>query len=283
MAPTARRDRRGWSSVVALLAAVILAADVATIALSAAPAPSAAPVVVDEVVGDADPVPATGSTADGWAERPRDSEDAVDDVAERPVADASATERAEERPDPPSAERRVETIDDRGAAALARIDYPWEQLGFEIRFRPPRRGVRGMTFPEERRIELYVRLGDPVARTVHDLAHEIGHAVDVVHMTGERRSQWAERRGFDRSVEWWPCSRCEDRGTGSGDYAEVFALWQVGGRYFSSQVASAPTTEELAELVPYFRSAPDEDDRRRDDDDGDDGDPLVPCMVSCRP
>jgi hypothetical protein len=166
---------------------------------------------------------------------------------------------------------------DRAAAVLAQIDYPWEELGFELRFLPPRDGIRGMTFPDRRRIELYVRLSDPLARTAHDLAHEIGHAVDLTVMDRSRRGEWAERRGYDRSTPWWPCPRCEDRGTGAGDYAEVFALWQVGGRYFSSQLAPAPSADELAELVAYFWP-PQEEERDEEEERG----PLVPCVVSCR-
>lgn len=180
--------------------------------------------------------------------------------------------------------RSGETIEDRGEAALARISYPWEGLGFTIRFDPPREGLRGVTYASEREIRIYVRLTDPLARTAHDLAHEIGHAADIVHMDRERRNAWLDARGA-AGTEWWSCDYCEDRGHGSGDYAEVFALWQTGPSHYSSQLAARPSDRELDRLATFFRSGdgwrrhygtPDEDEEDEEEERG-----LVPCVVGC--
>ena len=85
----------------------------------------------------------------------------------------------------------------RQAAILARISFPWEQQlpGWTIEFRAGRTGFLGATWPDSRRIEIFVRddLGDrDVAFT---LAHEIGHAVDVVHLDEADRSRWLRARG----------------------------------------------------------------------------------------
>lgn len=146
-------------------------------------------------------------------------------------------------------------IERQGQAALAQISYPWRDLGFTVSFTPARRGLRAVTYARERRIVVFVRRGEPVAQTAFDLAHEIGHAFDLTHGTWSRRRRWIELRGLDPSTPWFGCSGCDDLTTGSGDLAEVFALWQAGPVDFASRVAPAPSSAELARLVELFDPA----------------------------
>src|SRR5437867_5015938 len=68
---------------------------------------------------------------------------------------------------------------DREKAALALIEFPWQELQYNIVFMAPRRGVRAMTFTGEHRIEIYVRSEDDTQLLAYDIAHELGHAIDM--------------------------------------------------------------------------------------------------------
>jgi hypothetical protein len=140
------------------------------------------------------------------------------------------------------------------AGTLAAIRYPWRSAlpGWQVVFLPGRSGVRGMTFPGERRIELYVRDRDSAGTLVRVLAHELGHALDVQHNDARDRARWRAVRGADPSVPWWPGDGAEDLATLAGDFAEAFMAWQLGvpGR----SVAAGELTDEhlavLASLLP---------------------------------
>jgi hypothetical protein len=135
-----------------------------------------------------------------------------------------------------------------GEAALASIAYPWRQLlpGWTISFRPSRGGFLGMTFRPERRIEIYVRLDRPVNAVAHDIAHELGHAIDVTHLNDERRARYLELRGLKADTAWWACNSCRDLKTGAGDFAETFAWWTAPRYRFYGVLAPAPSDEILA-------------------------------------
>src|SRR5262245_1224059 len=57
----------------------------------------------------------------------------------------------------------------RQQAALALIDFQWQKLGYEIVFRPAKRGFRAMTFAPEKRIEIYARPGDDSRLLAYDI------------------------------------------------------------------------------------------------------------------
>src|SRR5438309_2307783 len=112
--------------------------------------------------------------------------------------------------------------------ALARISYPWRQLGYRIVFMGPEPGMWGRTSQRSlSTIEIYVRPDESVDMLAHVVAHEIGHAVDLVYGTDQRRSLWLELRGISPRP-WFTCSMCQDFSTPAGDFAEIFAYWQLG-------------------------------------------------------
>lgn len=116
-----------------------------------------------------------------------------------------------------------------GQQALDLIAYPWEASlpGWTIDFLDERSGLRGLTFTGEHRIEVYVRPGDSTWDIARVVAHEIGHAVDLMHNTTTERASWLEHRGIPDAA-WWPGSAASDFESGAGDFAECFATWQVG-------------------------------------------------------
>jgi hypothetical protein len=140
----------------------------------------------------------------------------------------------------------------REKAALALIEFPWQQLQYDIVFMAPRHGVRAMTIPSERRIEIYVRPDDDAQLLAYDIAHELGHAIDMTLNTGETRKKWMKARGIDPAKPWFGCSGCSDFNTPAGDFAETFAFFLLGPGHFLSRVAPPPTVEQIPALASFF-------------------------------
>lgn len=147
-------------------------------------------------------------------------------------------------------------VERRGEVALARMRFDWRALGYQVRFLPGRRGYLGTTYPASKRIDIYVRScaaqsNDLLAVTV---AHELGHAFDTRYGTRERHATWLRLRGIPASTTWYPSPPAsQDFSYGCGDFAEVFAMWQVNGRYFASELAAPPSRQQLAALIPLMR------------------------------
>jgi len=153
---------------------------------------------------------------------------------------------AELAPAPPA------TSQDKVTAALGRISYPWQQLGYRINFLGPQGGVSGRTSPRSMGfIDIYVRPDESVDMLAHVIAHEIGHAVDLTYGNDQRRQVWEQLRGMS-SRAWFTCNMCEDFATPAGDFAETFAYWQLHD-FSRSELAPAPTPEQLAQLQPFFQ------------------------------
>ena len=144
-------------------------------------------------------------------------------------------------PDLPPAEDLV------GAAALALlpVDPAVRLPDWELTFLPGRDGVRALTFPRDRRIEVYVRETDTPEALVRVLAHELGHAVDVADNDADDRARWRAARGAGPEVPWWPDGTTYDFDTLAGDFAEAYATWLVGSESVS-RVGGPFTPEQLA-------------------------------------
>jgi hypothetical protein len=101
----------------------------------------------------------------------------------------------------------------------------------------------------------------------YDIAHEIGHVIDLTFNTAQSRREWMELRGIDPSTPWFGCNRCSDYNTPSGDFAETFALLLRGPKYFRSRIAAPPTADAipaLSHLLPKeFLPAEAGDDRSK--------------------
>jgi hypothetical protein len=134
-------------------------------------------------------------------------------------------------------------------SALSLIQIPWQKLGYEIVFMPPRAGFRAMTLPAKHRIEIYARPQDDLGLLAHDIAHEIGHAIDLIHNTAETRRKWMVARGIKPSTKWFGCDRCSDYNTPSGDFAETFALLLAGPKYFRGRIAPRPSDAQIPALI----------------------------------
>lgn len=140
----------------------------------------------------------------------------------------------------------------REEAALALIDFPWQQLNYDIVFLAPRHGFRAMTIPTKHRIEIYARPGDPVRLLAYDIAHELGHAIDLTFNTEETRKKWMELRGIDPAMPWFGCNRCPDFSSPAGDFAETFAFLLLGPGHYSGRIAPPPTPGQIPVLASFF-------------------------------
>ena len=143
-----------------------------------------------------------------------------------------------------------------GAEAEALLPFEWRTSlpEWTVAYRPAHDDFRGLTFPYDRTIELYVRESDTPRSLAGILAHELGHALDVSHFSDADRDRWTDVRGIDDSP-WWPTAYAGDFETGAGDFAESFAYWAVGDAS-SSRLGGPPNDAELAVLVdlvdPYL-------------------------------
>jgi hypothetical protein len=144
-----------------------------------------------------------------------------------------------------------------GLKALGMITFGWQEAlpGWRIRFLPARKGYLAITFREQRRIDVYVRLDRSTTAVAHDIAHELGHAVDVTYLNDERRAAILEIRQLKPTTNWWACNACTDLQTGAGDFAETFALIAAPRYKFYSELGSEPTPAMLTEVSAIVTDA----------------------------
>ena len=119
---------------------------------------------------------------------------------------------------------------------------------------PPQPGVRGMIFQREHRIEIYARPADDARHIAYDIAHELGHAIDMTFNTAKTRRKWMQMRGIDPSTPWFGCDRCTDFSTPAGDFAETCAYLLLGPGNYRSTMAPAPTREQIPRLAAFCRT-----------------------------
>lgn len=224
--------------------------------LTSVPVLRAAPAATDE--GPAPQVVAAPGPAPMPA--PVDVELGMTDVA--PVPTPPPTEVAAPAPEPEPEPAPVwpqalplplaDDVQVRVDQALDSLGYPWQELGYDIRFVPYTGGLLGLADPATRTITVFVKPTSSVQALRVVLAHEIGHALDNRTGSAEQRARYRELRGIPADLPWYPCDRCDDFDSPAGDFAEVFAAWLVGATDFRSRVAPLPTPEELRRLVPLF-------------------------------
>jgi hypothetical protein len=145
----------------------------------------------------------------------------------------------------------------KGEAALARLNYPWQKLGFSVRFEGNNSGLLGKANCGTKEITVYVRSSQSVTDVAFVTAFELGHAIDCGTMDDARRAEWAAIRGFPAGWTWFPGCLCTEDNFGSGDISMVFGKWLVPESNFPwrSKLAGPPSAEQLERLMPYLRPA----------------------------
>ena len=141
-----------------------------------------------------------------------------------------------------------------GQLALDRMSFDWRITfpAWRVEFLGPREGLRALTYPSEKKIEIFVRVDD-TAETLHRVfAHELGHVFDVELNDDADRARWVAQRDLPASAPWWPSAAAPDFATGAGDFAEAFAVWETGVMTRSS-IGDQPTSDDLALLLELMR------------------------------
>lgn len=234
------------AGVVALLAAGVLG--VATLSLLPGPSSFQAPVTAS-VPASAPPPVAPRPAAVVAAPLP-----ALGDPPPEPPPPAAAVEQpapvALPQPESPAPAPLVDDVQQRVQEALGSLSYPWQELGWDIRFEPYTGGLLGLADPATRQITIFVKSRSTVQELRVVLAHEIAHALDDRYP--EQRARYRALRGIPADTAWFPCGGCEDFASPAGDFAEVFAAWLVGATDFRSQVAPLPDDDQLRDLSPLF-------------------------------
>ena len=142
-------------------------------------------------------------------------------------------------PHPPAAPAasaaQLRAVADRAAALVADP----RRFGYRLVLAPARQDMRGRIDPRARTITLFIDPRDATHRIAHDLAHELGHAYDLAHMTETDRAAYLRRRGA-AGAAWWPSAESADYAVGAGDFAETFALCHAASPEFRSRLAPQP-------------------------------------------
>jgi hypothetical protein len=117
-----------------------------------------------------------------------------------------------------------------GQQALERVTFDWRTPfpTWRVEFRGARDGIRALTYPAERRIEIFIRPTDTATSLHRVFAHELGHVIDVEMNSDRDRDRWLDQRAIPRATPWWPTAESPDFATGAGDFAEAFAVWETG-------------------------------------------------------
>ena len=177
------------------------------------------------------------------------SEDAAPTVADDPSAEATPTSTISDAattstlPLPPPTTAAPVPI---AQEALSRVSIDWRSMfpAWRVEFSGSRTGIRALTYPSERRVEVFVR-PDDTAETLHRVfAHELGHVIDVELNNDNDRSRWAQQRNLPAGSPWWPSAEAPDFATGAGDFAEAFAVLETGV-ISRSTIGDQPTAADL--------------------------------------
>jgi hypothetical protein len=148
-----------------------------------------------------------------------------------------------------------------GAAALALVRYPWQQLpGYSIQYLPisdaPSPGFYGnttFTWGKPGGVStLYVYPGETVDKLAGITAFEIGHEVDAGYVEPQGgHDQIAGILGV-HPVSWAPECDCAEQGYLSGWYSAAFSDYWSPGVGAWSTLAPPPTGATLDALRPWL-------------------------------
>ena len=193
-----------------------------------------------------------GASASGVSATPRSTSKTVKLASATQVTRPAALAESSSASPVATATNRADTPEAvAGARALSLVTYPWRTMlpGWRIVFLPPRKGYLALTYRIERRIEVYVRSDRSDEGIAHDIAHELGHAVDVTFNDDASRAEFLRLRNLDPATGWWACNSCGDLQTGAGDFAETFALFAAPRFRFYSELGEVPDVAQVAAIA----------------------------------
>ncbi len=247
--------RRLW---VPTAGAIVSAVSVGTLVMVSS-APEAPPESLDQPEPEPEPeplrgltagitIPATTSTPATTVAPPTTAQDTPPSSA----APGTSTQRPSNEVSPVSGVAFGSPQETLGAQAEALLPFNWQEVlpGWKINYLGHDNRFRGLTYPYDKSIDMFVRDGDTPESLAGILAHELGHAIDVEYFGDGERNEWRNARGLG-DAPWWPDAYAGDFATGAGDFAEAFAYWAVGDNS-SSELGGNPTDEQIELIESYL-------------------------------
>jgi hypothetical protein len=181
-------------------------------------------------------------------------------VVATPAPAPSASSAAPATTAPPAATTPT-TPEAMGAAALALVRYPWQQIpGYSIQFLPiadaPSPGFYGntdFTWGAAGGVStLYVYPGETVEHLAGIIGFEIGHEVDAAYVEPQGGHAQIEAALGVSPASWAPECDCAEQGYLSGWYAAAFSNYWTPGVGDWSTLAPPPSGAVLAAVEPWL-------------------------------
>jgi hypothetical protein len=182
-------------------------------------------------------------------------------VATPATTPTTAPPAAAATPTPAPTAAAPTTPDAMGAAALALVRYPWQQIpGYSIQFLPisdaPSAGFYGntdFTWGVTGGVStLYVYPGETVQQLAGIIGFEIGHEVDAAYVEPQGGHAQIEAALGVYPASWAPECDCAEQGYLSGWYAAAFSDYWTPGVGDWSTLAPPPSGATLAAVEPWL-------------------------------
>ena len=251
----ALRGRRGWFTVASLTLA--LATILGTQAVSAAAGDALTPVAATTPLS---PSVAASPAAPVEVALPA-AAPVVPSAAPKPTKPTKAAQPVKKATPARTAPKDVCSGPNwqvrRGQLALSTLKDTGQRSGVTVSFKGAKSGYLGLTFPERRHVDVYVRSCGAESFTLlrHVMSHEMGHAYDAAHMTASLRKAYMAMRGIPAGTPWFGCNYCTDFATPAGDFAETYSQWQRSSHDSRTKIAAMPSSAQLAKIAAAFFGA----------------------------
>jgi len=108
-----------------------------------------------------------------------------------------------------------------GIESQAQLDTIIGAPGWQFVGRPEKSGIRGLTYPIEGQVHIFVREDDTEVLLAGVLAHELGHVIDVASFNTEVRDEYQVAAEQNPNTDYWPNAESPDFDTKAGDFAEA--------------------------------------------------------------
>jgi hypothetical protein len=145
-----------------------------------------------------------------------------------------------------------------GRRALEEVKWDWKTIlsGWDLQFHPGRPGYLGLTSPELRQVDVWIRPQQSPRLVAATITHELAHVFDVSYLTESQRKTWYAVRGIPQRTPWFSCSLCSDYAYGQGDFAECVSWTLQGGSdKFRSRLGPKPTLDQQRLIRKWLSSA----------------------------
>jgi hypothetical protein len=242
------RGRRGWAAVASLtlVLAGILGSQAVTASADGGLTPVAATTPLSPSVADS-PAPEPTASATPAAAAPAAK-------PTKPVKAAKPAKAAAPRRAPADVCSGPGWQVKRGLLALSTLRDTGQRSGVTVAFKGGKAGFLGLTYPERRHVDVFVRSCSAETFTLlrHVTSHEMGHAFDAAHMSSSLRASYMAMRGIPAGTPWFGCNYCTDFNTPAGDFAETYSQWQRGSHDSRTQIAPMPNSTQLAKIAAAF-------------------------------